>query len=127
MRRLRTPVICAAMALAATFAVHAASAVRIHQSWLPSDPSSNARTVQLDVRNLTNGDLQNVDLRLATPDNAVLARGVVQVGTVPAGQARVANAQLIVKSGSTPLVWTVDYDDAAGHHQDVVNGIPLGE
>lgn len=127
MKRSTRFLVGAAMALTLSLVVHAANAVRIHQSWLPSDPSSSEQIVRLDVRNITPGDLQNVALRLATPDSAALARGVVQVGTVPAGQARVATAQVLVKSGSSPLVWNVDYDDASGHHRDVVAGIPLGQ
>ena len=127
MKRSIVLFVCALVACVLQLALQAASAVRIHQSWLPSDPSSSARTVQLDVRNLTGGDLQNVDLRLAMPASASLVKGVVQVGRVPAGQARAATAQVVFKSGSTPLVWSVDYDDAAGHHQDVVAAIPVGQ
>jgi hypothetical protein len=127
MKRWSPSLVCAVMALIVPLSVYAASAVRIHASWPSSDASSSARTVQLDVRNITRGDLRNVDLRLATPSSASLVKGVVQLGTVPAGQARVARAQIVFRSGSTPLVWNVDYDDASGHHTDVLAAIPLGQ
>jgi hypothetical protein len=126
MKRWSPFLVCAVMALI-PLAVHAASAVRIHASWQSSDSSSAARTVQLDVRNISSGELRNVDLRLAPPSSASLVKGVVQVGTVPAGQARVATAQVVFRSGATPLVWSVDYDDAAGHHTAVVAAIPPGQ
>jgi hypothetical protein len=118
---------CAVMALVVPLVVHAAAGVRIHQSWLPSDSSSGFRTVQLDVRNITSGDLQNVDLRPALPDQASLPKGVLQAGAIPAGQARIITGQIVLKPGKTPLVWSVDYDDASGHHVDVMPALPLGQ
>src|SRR5437870_4191681 len=78
-------------------------------------------SVRVEVRNVGSGGLRNVDLRLALPSVDSLERNLFQFGGIPKGQSRSMNGGIVLDtSSSAPLLWKVDYDDAAGAHRQIV-------
>jgi PPE-repeat protein len=81
-------------------------------------------TINVIVSNLSNGALRNVDLRLAQPGPNSIEKPLLQFGTIPAGEARIAKGSFIFDAGfhasGATLLWKVDYDDAGGAHRQVV-------
>jgi len=78
-------------------------------------------TIKVMVNNLAGGTLRNVDLRLAQPGPNSIEKGLFQFGTIPAGEARsISGGYLFDKLSGAPIVWKVDYDDAAGSHRQLV-------
>jgi hypothetical protein len=84
-------------------------------------------TIDVIVANSTREALRNVDLRLAQPGLNSLEKPLLQLGTIPPGESRVAKAGFVFDSAfyssGVPLPWRVDYDASGKHHQVVVQGI----
>jgi len=84
-------------------------------------------TIDVTVSNTTKEALRNVDLRLAQPGLNALEKQVLQLGTIPPGEARIAKAGFILDAAfytsGAPIPWKVDYDAAGKHHQVVLPGI----
>jgi hypothetical protein len=84
-------------------------------------------TIDVIVSNTTKEALRNVDLRLAQPGLNSLEKPLLQLGTIPSGESRVAKAGFIFDAASyssgAPLPWRVDYDASGKHHQVVLQGI----
>jgi hypothetical protein len=79
-------------------------------------------TINVTVGNQSGGAVRNVDLRIAQPASNAL----VQLGTIPAGEARIGKGTFTVDAGlyrsGAGLPWKVDYDDGGGHRQVVLQG-----
>ena len=127
MTRSATALVFCTLLLGSTRGVPAAGTVEVHQSLVGHGAGGSPRTIRVEVRNLITNGLQNVDLRPATPDRISLVKGVLQFGGIPAREARSATGEIIIRSDKGPLVWRVDFDGADGHHQEVIQGISLGE
>jgi hypothetical protein len=86
-------------------------------------------TVNVTVSNVGKSVLRNVDVRLALPGPNAIEKPLLQLGTIPAGEARVAQGRFMFDSAfhasGTPLAWRVDYDAAGKHHQVVLQGTQI--
>lgn len=87
--------------------------------------------VTVEVLNLTSTELVNVQLTLQGEGPNRLEQNVVLVGNIPGNGVRVATANFqfepqYVGSGR-PLVWQVDYDDAAATHKQIIVPGPRAE
>jgi hypothetical protein len=131
MTALKTVVVCLALVLLAAPARSFADDLVLDYSLLDGQSIANLwkGTVKVEVRNLSRGDVRNVDLRLAMPSVDQIEKSLLQLGGIPSGQSRTGSAGLILDAGSSaPLLWKVDYDDAAGaHRQTVLRGILVGQ
>ncbi|MZH02194.1 MAG: hypothetical protein F3745_01975 [Nitrospinae bacterium] len=83
--------------------------------------------LQVEVQNLTDSDLQNVDLRVDSPGSVIFENEVLQLGAIPAGGVVVVSSQFDspvdgLASGN-PFIWLVDYDVAGNHSQTIIPGI----
>lgn len=80
--------------------------------------------MRVEVRNLTNGDLRNVDLRLPQPGIKEVENGLFQLGSIPDNEARIVIGgflfeEALIASGE-PIIWQVDYDGAEGNHKQIM-------
>jgi hypothetical protein len=76
------------------------------------------------VRNLSDKQLKNVNLRVQSPAEAKLDKGVIQIRKIPKGHARVARGEIFFVGGDFDpkqnLVWAVEYDVKKGEHKQAV-------
>jgi len=81
--------------------------------------------IQVEVQNLTNHDLQNVDLRVDSPRPVTFEKEVLQLGAIPAGGLGVVIGRFDLPNGALaePFVWRVDFDVAGSHSQTIIRGI----
>lgn len=84
--------------------------------------------IRVLVQNLTDNDLQNVDLRPFLRGINYIERGLLQFGKVPARDIRFLAGRFsfdpTLFASDQPIVWQVDYDVAGGgHRQDLLVGI----
>ncbi len=89
-------------------------------------------TIRVEVRNLTGGNMKNVDLRVAHPGPYSITKGLLQFGGIPAGDAKVVTGSYLFDEAALaariPLRWRIDYDTEAGSHQQViVPGMQIGQ
>lgn len=109
-------------------ALHA-SDISVRYALQPLQGSGNVvrGTIDVIVSNTTREALRNVDLRLAQPGLNSLEKQVLQLGTIPPGESRIAKAGFVFDSAfyssGAPIPWKVDYDAAGKHHQVVLPGI----
>lgn len=110
---------------------HAADAVALRYAVVTAQQEGPVvrGTLRVEVQNLTDGTLQNVDVRLANPGANSIDKGLFQIGSIPAGEARsVVGGFVFNASSPAPILWRVDYDDEnGGHHQSVLPGIEVGQ
>ena len=91
MTRSATAIVVCGLLLGSTRGVPASGTVEIHQSLVGRGSGGSARTIRVEVRNLTTNALQNVDLRPATPDRMSLVKGVIE------GECRVLAAGMSIE------------------------------
>jgi len=85
--------------------------------------------ISITLSNDTGGQIRNVDLRLAGTEMMLEGNGVLQLGTIDSDGIDTVLAELIpvTNDGSLPasIYWQMDYDTAAGNHQQLELGSEL--
>jgi hypothetical protein len=81
--------------------------------------------IQVEVQNLTNHELQNVDLRVDSPQTLLLEKEMLQLGAIPAGGLGVVIGRFDLPDSALaePFIWQVDFDAAGVHSQTIIPGI----
>ncbi len=113
-------------ALLALPQVVTAADISVRSKFIRFDAAEGSASGKLKiwVRNLTDTQLKNVNLRVQYPPEAKLDKGVIQFRTVPKGHGKVAKGEIYFVGGdydpTQNLVWSVEYDVKKGEHKQVV-------
>jgi hypothetical protein len=130
MKTLTAGVLALAISFVSSPALNAADlAVRYSTRLIEGTGTLVKGTIDVTVSNTTKEALRNVDLRLAQPGLNSIEKPLLQFGTIPPGEARIAKASFIFDSAfyssGAPVPWRVEYDVSGKHHQVVLQGIQV--
>lgn len=131
MRSLKTAILIGALAaLVAIPARSHAQDLRVYYNYRDSEAriGFTIGAITVSVHNLTGDAVHNVDLRLDASSPNTVEHGLLQFGSIPHAEVRVANGRYVFDTEAPPrepLFWKVEYDDAGGHHALVIEGTEI--
>ena len=120
----------ALLLMGAPFSAATAEELVAHHRVLEAETSGGitSGTIEVWVGNFTAAEFQNVDLRSEGADLFAGDSGVLQLGTIPAGEARVVSGFFMAASPvgmDVPLSWSAEFDRPDGHAQAIVPSFSL--
>lgn len=95
--------------------------------WVPFGDALKA-TMRVEVRNVGPSALANVDVTIAHPGIDAMDRAPLQLGALPAGEARNAVTGFVFSArNDAPLVWRIQFDEDGARREAIVVGQAEGE